>query len=616
MPDLEGLLRDHGRRLDRHHPEVTVDEVLARVEQRADQGHPERRRLVLVAAVVSLLLGSGALLFALLEPAMTIPVIGEVDDTPAGVGGGATPLGIVTTIEEGVLLVPFDSTGEPPRLEAHPVLRDLLWALPDQRGGLIFQHDLTPEPWPPGAILWLRAGAPRAEVLVEPTRPSAPGEFPRAGVRAIGVASSPDGHALFVHAVPSAGGEASLMVADLDDDGASREIARIGGMPSPDWDFADHDVLVGGDVVGILDTRESSCHTLTLLRAADGSPLPATTGCLHGGPRALSHDGRTMATLGGERGEDVGLTRSEEELLLTVTELETGATLRTGSVMTGRWNELALVPTPGGWLTYVESSGERRLLDLDGNVVDRIADGSPSPSSSVPGPVFYDIPFDLALEAPHRAEAQRPCPPSEVELPRQDLPGPVERTRQRLFDLASSCDYEGLAAMAQEHAPRLTAGGTSTGPPWPFETEDQLIDLWITEGIAAASRSPDLRGGYRSPPGEPLSTLAGLLTAVPAHVEDIPYWPVYFGAPHPDDADDDPDPNPPPDGCVWLWSLVPAEPDGEPVEVDLWQAHRDAQVGIAPDGTWRFHIGAGWTEPDAPRPPPCTEGDPRPPPAG
>jgi hypothetical protein len=613
MPDLEGLLRDHGQRLDRRHPEVTIEEILARVEQRTpDRGRQGRRRLVLVAVVV-LLLGGGALMFQLLEPAATIPVIGDVDDTPAGVGGGAAPLGLVTTVRGGVLLVPFASTAEPPRLYADPVLTDLLWALPDQRGGLIFQHGVTPDPWPPGAILWLRAGAPRAEVLVEPTRPSERGEFPRAGVRGIGVASSPNGHALFVHAVESVGGEAKLMVADLDDDGAPRQIATVGGVPSPDWDFADYDVLVGGDVVGILDVRESSCHTLTLLRAADGASLPATTDCLHGGPRTLSHDGRTLATLGGERGENFGITRSEGELPLIVTDLETGATLHSGTLAVGRWEEIALVPTPGGWLTYVESSQERRLLDLGGNVVDHVADGSPSTSSSWPGTVFYDTPFDLALEASHHAETQRPCRPSVVELPTQDLPGPVAQTRQRLFDVASSCDYKGLATMAREHATRLTAGGTSTGNEWLPGTEDQLIDLWIMEGIAAGSRSPDLRGGYLSPPGEPLSTMAGLLTAAPAHVEDIPYWPVYFGAPHPDDADHDPDPNPPPDGCTWLWSVVPTEPHGEPVEVDLWEAHRDAQIAIAPDGTWRFYLGAGWTEPDAPRPPPCTGAEPSPP---
>jgi hypothetical protein len=166
-------------------------------------------------------------------------------------------------------------------------------------------------------------------------------------------------------------------------------------VPSPDWDFADYDVLVGGDVVGILDVRESSCHTLTLLRAADGASLPATTDCLHGGPRTLSHDGRTLATLGGERGENFGITRSEGELPLIVTDLETGANLHSGTLAVGRWEEIALVPTPGGWLTYVESSQERRLLDLDGNVVDHVADGSPSTSSSWPGTVFYRHPVRL-----------------------------------------------------------------------------------------------------------------------------------------------------------------------------------------------------------------------------
>jgi hypothetical protein len=88
-----------------------------------------------------------------------------------------------------------------------------------------------------------------------------------------------------------------------------------------------------------------------------------------------------------------------------------------------------------------------------------------------------------------------------------------------------SSSRPGLAAIAREHATRLTAGGTSTGREWPPETQDQLIDLWIVEGIEAGSRTSDLRGGYLSRPREPLSTMAGLLTAPPAHVEDTPTGP-------------------------------------------------------------------------------------------
>jgi hypothetical protein len=99
-----------------------------------------------------------------------------------------------------------------------------------------------------------------------------------------------------------------------------------------------------------------------------------------------------LAILGGGT---TGLTGSEAELPFSMIDLVTGATLDSGTLTMPppehgrsrgrRWTEIALVPSPGEWLTYVESSREGRLLDLVGTDVDHVADLPPTTSRSWPG---------------------------------------------------------------------------------------------------------------------------------------------------------------------------------------------------------------------------------------
>ena len=46
--------------------------------------------------------------------------------------------------------------------------------MPDGVGGLVFQHSLTPPPWPNGSIVWLRAGSTMPTPVVAPPQPDWP----------------------------------------------------------------------------------------------------------------------------------------------------------------------------------------------------------------------------------------------------------------------------------------------------------------------------------------------------------------------------------------------------------------------------------------------------------
>src|SRR5690606_41070423 len=74
---------------------------------------------------------------------------------------------------------------------------------------------------------------------------------------------------------------------------------------------------------------------------------------------------------------------------------------------------------------------------------------------------------DPALES---GSDQLPCVPTELDLPDQDLPAPVAETRRALFDLASACDYEGLAELVAVDGVAISYG--APGDP---------VALWVGE---------------------------------------------------------------------------------------------------------------------------------------
>jgi hypothetical protein len=509
------------------------------------------------------------------------------------------PLGLVVGHEQGVVLVPLDAPDQAILLESDPGYERVLWAFPDQRGGLVFQHAVTPPPWPPGAVLWLRAGATRPELLIPPEAPWKPWHFWRAGILPIGMATTTHGRALFVYAVEDEPrSETRIMVADLDAAGALRELATVeGGIISPE--FGPY-AVAGGAVVALTDEVEGCLTLLRLLRVDDGAPLPGTSDCRPRGFPRLSHDGRSLGVL--EYSLDVSLYR----VTVTVVDLQTGATVQEATVEIDLDSGLlpGLISSPGGWLVAIQTWREALFLDLDGGErfrVDRALlphDISPFHISAgyftgaVAGFPYYH-PFDLPPGASlGSGSGERPCQPFAGELAVQDLPAAVAQTRQALFDLAAACDYEGLASLAREHATKVffsgirdldfgargAVGGVvivgdddrqwSWGVRPDLATEEDVVRSWIADG-----RSGPQGYGIRS--REPLATLAALLGTTPVYVED---------------AIDLPLSHPQPEGRMWVWPAVYVEPNGDPDDLALWEEHRDYRIGIASDGTWRFFM--------------------------
>jgi hypothetical protein len=503
--------------------------------------------------------------------------------TPTGQSEG--PLGVIVPGPSGIALVPFDPSDQPIMLESDELYRSISWAMSDSRGGLIFAHTITPPPWPPGSVLWLRAGAATPEVLVPA------GEFSGR----IGMATSRDGHALFVYYASGPDltignthyPTSRIMAADLDDDGAIRELVLLDG--SADYDFGRYSVRTGGDVVVILDRHAAGCHTVTVLSVEDGAPIPAGIDCIPGesyvtGWRTVSHDGRSLGVFG------AGWFDGEEPPpTVTVTDLFTGKIIIEEAIVDPGGQ---LISGTGGWLVVVRTGDEIRLVGLDG--VERLRVEWPGLNNGWLWHELYHQPFEFAPSASlGSGNAQAPCQPSSAVLPPQDLPEPVAATRQLLFDLASSCDYQGLAALAQEHWPQMFIRGTGFPPSY---SEEVLIDSWVSDG----------RTGLRDSniaSREPLASLAALLATRPTYVEDIPDWPVFLGPRNPNDPDDV-DFNLEPSGCVWVWPAVYVGADGGPDDWAVWTAHFDYRIGIGADGTWRFFM-ASFYEAAAPQPPPC-----------
>ncbi len=596
MLDLETQLRRYANDLDRRYPDVTFEEIVGVVVQPALVGQPPGpdgppgltrsvASALAPAAVVLVVVGAVVLLAWMFRtdppPVITEPTVvtDEGETSPAGSNEG--PLGMIVTGRFGIALVPFDPSDQPIMLESDELYRGIEWAMSDNRGGLIFTHRATPPPWPPGSVLWLRAGAVTPELLV----PGGPGLNWR-----IGMATSRDGGALFVYTADEPDltigntiyRTSRIMVADLDDDGSTRELVQLDG--SAGWEYR---AFTGGDVVVVLENVEG-CPPVTVLSVEDGTPIPTGIDCIPYDdiPKTashwyLSHDGRSVGMIRTKwlDGEGVSIEG------VTVTDLLTGEIIEEGTIDAGGGHgHVDLISGPSGWLILVRDGYELRLVGLDG--VERLRFEWPGLSMGFSWLELYHQPFELAPSASlGSGSTEAPCQPSSAGLPPQDLPAPVASTRQLLFDLAASCDYQGLAALALEHGPHVFVDRNSGGLP-PY-SEETLIEEWVSHGQTGSR-------WYNFGSREPLASLAALLATHPAYVEDIRFWPVFEG------------PNLDQSGCVWVWPAVYVAADGGPGDREVWREHYSYRIGIGADGTWRFFM-TGFHEPPlgALRPPPC-----------
>jgi hypothetical protein len=517
------------------------------------------------------------------EVVLSTPVENQPDNTylkPTG----EWPLGMVHSSGQGIFLIPFDYSGQIANLDIKAYTGNVLWAFPDQRGGLIFQHNRTPEPWPAGAVLWLRAGALQPELLVLPQVRWEPNTFPLAGIMPIGITHTDEGHALFVYAVPgnsNRGNSTQIMAADLDNHGASRHMAEIdkGNLNIWSWDFS---WIVGRNLVGLVDydydARDGErCISLSLIRLDDGSPAPLPLDCLPGEPVSISHDGSTLGLIVGK----TAISRNEKTLSVAVIELPSGEYMEQATIEDYGYRYVLPVSIPGGWLVYAETANDIRLIDLKGEEQLRIDRRSLGYGWNVT-PSFYHHPFELAPEASiNDGDLEPSCKPNVGELPSQDLPEAVAVTRQLLFELASACDYQGLAELARAHNTYVLM---YRAPTIAYSVND-LARSWISEG-----------GNTLALPGvvgfEPLGMLAALLKTTPVYVETSDAYP----------------PTQPNAGrCVWVWPKVFIEPGDEAWEelqlflgIDEVREMRrnaaisagyiDYRIGIGHDGSWRFFL--------------------------
>jgi hypothetical protein len=317
------------------------------------------------------------------------------------------PIGMIVSDGKGIYAVPFNSPEQPTVFESDQFYEKLLWFYPDTRGGLIYQHDVTPPPFPAGAVLWLRAGSVQPEVLIKPQGRWFSGTYPRAGILPGGIATSREGHALFVYIVDtgSAGGAPVLiMTADLDNNGESRQIGILdtkgyGGIWT--WYIS---VITGGEIFGLVDYDYDAqigerCVSVDLFWVDTGLPYPLPYDCLPGrGPVSMSHDGRTLGLVT----TNESIAWKEEMLPIVVIDLATGQILEEGVIEVKGYQDFSFISGSEDWLLYVQTPDEIRLVDIHGNNRLRIPtelipiEWSPGPFDA---PRFFHQPFNIPPEA-------------------------------------------------------------------------------------------------------------------------------------------------------------------------------------------------------------------------
>lgn len=417
-----------------------------------------------------------------------------------------TPAGLLVADATGVTALGRD--GEVDAVIASDPIYPVALAFSDQRGGVIFQHTTTPPPWDQGTLLWLRAGAEFPEPLAIP--------FPDRRLIPVGPGLSAVGSPTFVYLLEQPAGEGSetkIMTIDL----TSLEHDEVGPLGEAE------EASAGGNVVAVIDRADVMCPRLRLVGVGGETPDPPLPDCLPvGAGVAVSSDGKRLAVLAnGTLGEY---------------DMDTGEPGRRIEIP-----EAYMVTSgAGGWA--VRTPDEVRLIGLDWE--------APLP----PVESGWVVPIGEIEVGPHATlgsgSEDLPCTPIEPSLPDQDLPGPVAETRETLFDLASACDYEGLAAMVAEDGTTVSYGGT-----------DNPIPLWVAEGWADT---------------EPISLLARLLTMTPGRHDDGWYaWPAVHVDSHSE--------------ANWEELEDAGITDGiiEATE-GRDRDYLGYRVGIAADGTWMF----------------------------
>ena len=425
-------------------------------------------------------------------------------DSATGAAIPATEGVIVATPEKGILIEGFDGTMS--QLTSDLYYEAIAWVISDGAGGIVFQHEVTPLPWTQGTVLRLPAGAANPVPLITPE----PGTY----IRPLDT-------------------DAGLVLYRVDSGGTSEVRTIDPGTNVIHTFIPPTEFLIGAsaDDGAIVAAFGGDCPGFKIFRPDGSSETPAWDAgtCQIGFINDLAFSGGYLYTI--EDSEGRNLVRRD---------FATGETSTT--------------PIGDAWSVAALADG---TVAFGGSeiVVGTFESGRFAETSRVPASNSFTL---AALEGfPAGATlgsgtGELPCNPIDVPpVSPQGLPEAVERMRAQIFDMAASCDMEGLAEIARADGTAFSFGG-----------ETDPLRSWIRSA----------RNGF-----DVMSWIVRLFNSVPAIDEVGTYaWP----AVHATNSEED-----------WqaLSGLLTA------AEFEQYSFARDSgwlglRIGIAEDGTWRFVV--------------------------
>jgi hypothetical protein len=393
-----------------------------------------RRRRQQILATLSGLVGVAALaVIALaLRPGIGEVVAPSVTTSPATTAPSpattALPVAtagaaVVVAGPRGITWTELGADGGSGSLASDPFYETISWVTGDDAGGLVFTHEVTPLAWDQGTLLWLPAGASAPRPIV-----AAPAQ---GLITPIGVEAGRVYYRL------DAQGLSEIVAIDLEGENSEVVLPATAELVAVSFRASRLAVAKGGD-----------CTEISLYQGADGSRMPVQfPDCYPASISDLALAGNSLFLL--EDGSDGRLLRK----------LSLGGEDQGASPVEG-WQIEALDEDT------VAVGGESVAIgDFSG--------GAFQPTAVVAGGNSFDLVPGLEVRAGASLGSglgELPCTPLSLpDLAPQDLPDPVEATRQVIFELASECQMRQLAGRVLEDGAAFTFGG-----------EDDPMRTWIT----------------------------------------------------------------------------------------------------------------------------------------
>ena len=478
-----------------------------------DLGRRHRRSRQLAATagfamIVTVFVGA----LALRPPATPDPIVATTTTTSApittttstGTLIPATTGIVLATPEDGIVISGIDGASH--ALTSDVYYESIAWVVSDGAGGIIFQHEVTPLPWAQATILHLPTGAAAPTPLIAPDS----GTY----IRPLDTDSG-----VLLYRVDF-GGSSEVRTIDLQTQ-AVRTVV-------PATEFLISAAAEDGVVVTALG---GDCPRLEVF-SLDGSepPIPNwdVAECQIGLISDLAFSGGVAYTI-----ED-GAERSLVQRNFATGEIATAST-------TDAWSVAAL---PDG--TVATGGTEIIIGTFEG--------GSFIETARIPGSTSFTLSTVDGFPGATLGSGTGELPCTPIELPPvspQGLPQAVEDRRLLLFEMAASCDLQGLAEIAM-----------ADGTVFSYGNEDDPLRLWIRSA----------RNGF-----DVMAWIVRLFNAVPAVDPAGTYaWPAVHATGSVDDWDA-------------LSGILTA------AEFEQYSQYRDSgwlglRIGIAEDGTWRYVV--------------------------